>query len=170
MDPDAVLLSDGRVRLAYLSGFGSPASGRPRAMCLADSDDGVHFTVVGRAIAFAEADTVTDPSIARLADGSWLMAVSRGTSTILARSPDGLTFQAEATVEFGGVPELASLADGRLRLYVCGQGILSYVSSDAGRTWHAETTVLRPGTLDKKIVCDPSWIAGTNVFLFKVAD
>jgi hypothetical protein len=50
-DPDATALSDGRVRLAYLSSFGPPGSTRVRAMCLADSTDGFqrHPRSAGRA-------------------------------------------------------------------------------------------------------------------------
>jgi hypothetical protein len=168
VDPDATLLPDGRVRLAYLSGFGSPGTSGERAMCLADSEDGVSFRLVGPALAVAEMDT--DPSLAPLAGGAWLMAVSRGQQTLLARSADGLRFTLEATLTIGGVPELAVLSDGRLRLYVCARGIESHVSADAGRTWRAEGTVVPPGTLGKRIVCDPSRVAGTDVFLFKTAD
>jgi hypothetical protein len=38
-----------RIRLVHLNGFGAPSSGTPRAFCIAESPDGVRFTVVQRA-------------------------------------------------------------------------------------------------------------------------
>lgn len=167
VDLDATLMPDGKVRLAYFGSFGPPGRSQTFAMCLAESTDGVSFTLVGRAIAFTE--MTTDPSLVRLSDGSWLMAVSQGQKTALARSADGLRFEQYDTVSFGGVPELALTIDGRVRLYVCARGIESYVSSDAGRTWQREGTVLT-GTPAKKIACDPSLVAGAGVFIYKTAE
>lgn len=169
VDPDATRLPDGRIRLTYLSGFGAPGSGTPRAMCMADSADGLAFTVAGMAVDLGTQATITDPSIARLADGSWLMAMSQGQRTILARSADGLSFSMGETLTFGGVPEIGTLPDGRVRLYVCSAGIESYLSPDGGRTWSREATVVAPGTLGRRIVCDPSWVPDANLFVFKVA-
>jgi hypothetical protein len=170
VDPDATRLPDGRIRLAYLSGFASPGMSGPRAMCLADSADGIHFTVVGPAIRLPENETITDPSLLRLADGSWLMAMSRGQQTVLARSPDGLSFATYDTVSYGGVPEVAAADGGRVRLYVCARGIESYLSADGGRTWSREATVVPPGTLGRSIVCDPSLVDGASLSVFKTAD
>lgn len=170
VDPDATLLASGSVRLAYLAGFGPPASATSRAMCLADAVDGVNFTVVRTALTLAATDMATDPSLARLADGSWLMAVSRGQQTMLARSAAGISFTPGEILPYGGVPEVASLPDGRVRLYVCAGGIESYVSADLGATWSREAVVVPPGTLGKRIVCDPSWVAGASLFIFKTAD
>lgn len=166
VDPDATLMPDGKVRLAYLSNFNTV----PRVdsvICLADSSDGINFTVVGRAIAFKE--LTTDPSLTRLADGTWLMAASQGQATVLARSSDGLTFESYATVTYGGVPEVTALADGRVRLYVCAAGIESYVSTDKGSTWTKEGTVVR-GTPQKRLACDPSVVSGAGLFVYKWAD
>lgn len=174
VDPDATLLPNGKVRLVYFSGFGPPApnqASRTPTMCLADSDDGVHFTVLGRAIAFNE--ITTDPSLARLPDGSWLMALSQGPWTVLARSKDGLTFEPYSKVAYGGVPEISALADGRVRLYVCARGIESYISADRGETWQREATVIAGNggpNPAKRIRCDPSFIAGANLFVYKWAD
>lgn len=170
VDPDAILLPDGRVRLFYLSGFGQPGGGTGRAMCIADSTDGLRFQVVARAIQFQGSSAETDPSVVQVPGGSWLMAISQGQQTVMARSGDGLAFTAYATLTYGGVPELALTADGRVRLYVCARGIESYLSSDGGSTWQRETTVVPPGTLGKRIVCDPSRVAGTDLFIFKTQD
>ncbi len=169
VDPDATRLPDGRIRLAYLSGFGPPGGGT-RAFCLADSTDGLSFRSVGRALALSDEQS-TDPSLLRLLDGSWLLAYSRGQTSVLARSADGLTFETYATLGLGGVPELATTADGAVRIYACSSaGIVSAVSRDAGRTFTAEATVVPPGTLGKRTVCDPSLVEGAGLFVFKTAD
>ena len=98
VDPDAYRVGD-RIRLAYLSGF---TSGSERAICLAESEDGVVFRTLGLAIDLRGSETVTDPSVVRLADGSWLMALSAGQQTLLARSGDGLTFMLGERLSFGG--------------------------------------------------------------------
>jgi hypothetical protein len=166
-DPDAVLLPDGRIRLYYLNNFGAPG-GPARGMCYADSTDGERFTVGGLAIQFSNPETVTDPSVTRLTNGSWLMAASRGASSLLARSADGATFSGETTIGLGGVPELAALDAGRVRIYVCGAGIVAHSSSDEGKTWTREATVVPPGTLNSRTLCDPSFVAGASRFVYKI--
>lgn len=167
VDPDALLLPDGRVRLTYFNGFGPPGSTpAARSMCIADSTDGERFTVVARAIRFPEGLSVTDPSVVPLSDGTWLMAVSQGRQSILARSRDGVLFEAGETLSYGGVPELATLSGGRVRLYVCGNGIEAYVSADLGRTWQREGQVNTP-RFGQPIACDPSLVAGAGLFVYK---
>ena len=166
-DPDAVLLPDGRIRLYYLNNFGPPG-GPQRGICWADSTDGERFTLGGLAIQFSNQETVTDPSVARLANGAWLMAASRGTSSLLARSSDGAVFTSETAIGLGGVPELAALDDGRVRIYVCGAGIIAYASADEGKTWAREATVVAAGALNARTVCDPSRVAGASRFIYKI--
>lgn len=168
VDPDATRLPDGRIRLVYLSGFGPQTSGTQRAFCLAESPDGVHFTVVQRAL-WVPAN-FTDPSVTQLPDGSWLMGISLGGQTVLARSSDGYGFAVYDTLSVGGVPEVHALADGRVRLYVCRNGIESHLSVDRGVTWTREATVVPSGVLGKRIVCDPSLVVGTDLFVFKTAN
>lgn len=91
------------------------------------------------------------------------MAAAAPSGTVLARSADGLSFVAGEPLTFSGVSELAALADGRVRLYVCAPGIQSYVSADRGSTWAHEGTVLDPGGL----ACDPSRMQGADLFVFK---
>ena len=166
VDPDVTLLPDGKVRLTYLGNLGPPRPGASEwNICIADSEDGVRFTLVGRAVRFTGTVT-TDPSIMRMPDGSWLMAVSQGQTTALARSADGLRYEPYATVDFGGVPELALLPDGRVRLYTCARGIQSHLSADAGKTWTREATNIAPD-LGHRIVCDPSYVPGAGLFIYK---
>ena len=170
VDPDATRLPDGRIRLAYLSGFGPPGSGVGRAICLAESSDGTRFTVVARALALDNVSLMTDPTLAQLPDGSWLLGISLGGRTVLARSSDGLAFSIYDTLTVGGVPELSRLADGRVRLYVCRNGIESYLSADRGATWTREATVVAAGTGGKRIICDPSMVQGAGMFVYKTAN
>jgi hypothetical protein len=167
VDPDVQTVAGGKVRLFYLNGFGQPGSTAPRAMCSADSDDGVNFTTRGPAFTWTTGETYTDPSVVPLADGSWLMAISLGQQTVIARSSDGLVFTREAALTFGGVPELAIAPGGAVRLYVCAAGIVAYRSTDGGRAWTREQTVVGPGFNGHPIVCDPSLVAGTGIFVFK---
>jgi len=165
VDPDVQTVGT-KVRMFYLSSFAAPV-GTPRAMCSADSDDGVNFTTRGAAFVWTTAEQFTDPSVIPLADGSWLMAISLGQQTVIARSADGLTFTRESTLSFGGVPELAIAPDGAARLYVCSGGIVAYRSVDGGRAWTREQTVVGPGFNGHNIVCDPSLVAGAGMFVFK---
>lgn len=168
VDPDATPLSAGGVRLAYLAGFGPPLpSRRGWTMCIADGADGLAFATRGPAITFDR--ETTDPSLVRLADGTWLMAASQGRTTILARSADGLRFEAGDTLPFGGVPELADAGGGKVRLYVCTNGIESYLSGDNGRTWQREG-VVATAPPPQRIICDPSRVAGTSLFFYKTAN
>ncbi len=170
VDPDAYLMPNGAVRLAYFSGFGPPTATAPKAMCIAESSDGVRFTLLGRALAFIGNELLTDPSVVRMADGSWRMAISLGNRTIMARSADGLAFSRYDTLAFGGVPELAIANDGRLRLYVCAAGIVSYISGDGGGSWTFEGPVVSPTPGGKRILCDPSLVAGAGRFVYKTGD
>ena len=170
VDPDATLLANQRVRLVYLQNIQGTAGAAPtRAICVAESGDGQQFHQTGTALSLGAGSTETDPSVTQLRDGTWLMAISRGQQTEIARSVDGIIFALGETLSFGGVPEVTTLDDGRVRLYVCADGIESYVSADAGRSWGREGTVVPRGTLGRNLVCDPSRIAGTNVFVFKTA-
>ena len=167
VDPDAFLLPDGSVRLYYLNGFSPPGSGVARAICYAESRDGVHFGQGRVALPMASGELLTDPSVVRLGDGSWRMASSLGQRSVLARSPDGISFSRTGTFDGGGVPELAALPDGRLRIYVCAHGIESWLSANGGQSWTREATVVAPNTLGKRILCDPSLPPGAGLFVFK---
>ncbi|MBL0173560.1 MAG: hypothetical protein IPP90_23300 [Gemmatimonadaceae bacterium] len=166
VDPDVQTVSGGAIRMFYLNGFGAP-EGTPRAMCSADSDDGVRFTTRGPAFIWSGGESFTDPSVIPLSDGSWLMAISLGQQTVIARSSNGVSFTRESTLSFGGVPELAIAPDGAARLYVCAGAIVAYRSIDGGRTWSREQTVISPGFQGHNIVCDPSMVTGAGLFVFK---
>ena len=167
VDPDATALPGGGVRLIYFASFMAGGGSRTSVMCIADSEDGRSFVVRGRAIAFDE--TTTDPSITRLADGTWLLAASQGQKTVLARSDDGFVFQESGSFSGGGVPEVAALPDGSVRLYVCARGVEAYRSTNGGTDWALESRDIAPG-LGHKIVCDPSYVPGAGLFIYKTGD
>jgi hypothetical protein len=156
VDPDAVLLPDGRVRLFYLDAVPEDMNA-PRAVYSAISEDGIHFTQEeGIRIAVQR---ITDPSVIRLPDGSWMMALSEGGVTHLAASPDGGEFTLTGvTLSLGGVPELTLLPDGNLRLFVSApEGIRSLYSEDGGETWTVEEGLRIPAE-EKNVAADPSVI------------
>lgn len=166
VDPDAVLVN-GKIRLFYLNGFGPPNSGVNRMICVAESADGVNFTVVDSALSMSSTELLTDPSVVRLPDGSWRMAISQGQQSVFATSSDGIHFRRLTTLTFGGVPELGLTNNGLLRIYVCSGGIVSYTSADGGTSWTRETTVISPPTTGPRIVCDPSHVPGAGLFVYK---
>jgi len=163
VDPDATNLGD-RVRLAYLAGFADPWA--VRAMCLADSDDGINFRSVAVAWELGVGATQTDPSLVRLPSGTWLMAISDGHTTRIGRSSDGLSFSQISTMTAGGVPELSLTSEGRPRLHVCQlNGIGSHVSADDGFTWTEERLVVSLDRFPGRMVCDPSYVPAAGLFI-----
>lgn len=161
-----VTLVDGRVRMFYLNGEGGG-----RRFCVAESADGLTFQTVALAMQFS--GTEADPSVVRLADGTWLMAFSRANHSEmgLARSSDGLSFTQFATAPYGVVPELTLTGDGRARVYVCAAGnVESYTSPDNGRNWTRDGVVIRRSDVGRRIVCDPTFIPGAATFVFKTTD
>lgn len=166
VDPDATNLG-GQVRLAYLAGFADPWA--VRAMCLADSDDGINFQSVSVAWRLGVGATQTDPSLIRLPSGTWLMAISDGHTTRIGQSSGGLSFSEISTMTEGGVPELSLTPEGNPRLHVCQlNGIGSHVSADGGFTWAEERIVVSLNRFPGRMVCDPSYVPAAGLFIFKV--
>ena len=166
VDPDATNLGN-RVRLAYLAGFADPWA--VRAMCLADSDDGINFQSVSVAWELGVGATQTDPSLVRLPSGTWLMAIGDGHTTRIGQSSDGLSFSQISTMTAGGVPELSLTPEGRPRLHVCQlDGIGSHVSADGGFTWTEEGLVVSPNRFPGRIICDPSYVPAAELFIMIV--
>jgi hypothetical protein len=169
VDPDVVRLDDGSIRMYYLSGRGPPGVGAGRGICYAESRDGVHFTARGLALELRSDELLTDPSVVRLPDGTWRMALALERRTVLARSADGRTFTRTGMFDVASIPELGLTADGRLRIYVCINGIESHVSADGGQSWTREANVVPRNALGRNIACDPSFVSGAGLFVFKTA-
>src|SRR5574341_298896 len=113
VNPDASLLPDGRIRLYYQANFGVEG---PDVIRGATSEDGINFTVEGDALSL---DGATHPTVTRLADGRWLLAVAAGDDIRFAISDDGSSFGLTTTSlpRNGGLPELVTLADGSWLLF-----------------------------------------------------
>ncbi len=164
-DPDAVSMEDGGVRLFLLQ-----RTQTRHSICVAESADGVHFEMLGRAAELPTRGTLTDPSVTRLDDGSWLMSLSHGTQTRLARSEDGYAFVLdEGELQVGGVGELTT-ADGELRLYTCASGNIQSWTSEDALAFELEGVVVTAASVNSPSICDPSRIVGTDIFLFKTVD
>ncbi len=140
VDPDVIKLDDGRYRLFYYKGYfvtSPPPNYTANEIYSAVSNDGVNFTVEGKVF---ESNNITDPTVIKLNDGSYLMACVRGSLDIFAKSLDGKNFQSTGvTIQNGGIPELVKLDDGSIRLFYNGPGgIISSRSTDGGLTWTKE--------------------------------
>jgi hypothetical protein len=140
VDPDVIKLDDGRYRLFYYKGYfvtPPPPNYTTHEIYSAVSNDGVNFAVEGKVF---ESDNITDPTVIKLNDGTYLMACVRGSLDIFAKSLDGKNFQATGvTIQNGGIPELVKLDDGSIRLFYNGPGgIISSRSTDGGLTWTKE--------------------------------
>ncbi len=162
VDPNVTRLPDGRYRLVYFRGnFVSQTlpPGADHPIYSAISEDGLHFTVEGQIFAYPGA---TDPSLVQLPDGSWLLAVTAGGQTVIAHSPDGVTFTPfDQPVPEMGIPELFVFPDGRVGLYLA----RLFLSADGGRTWQVVADVRVPGD-----GADPSLVAlptGGYAFAYK---
>lgn len=104
-----------------------PARPHRHVIYSALSEDGILFKAEEGA-RFAD-DDITDPEIVKAGD-QWLMFLSRGQETLLARSGDGLRFDRDRdfVLRGGGVPGAVVLADGRVRVYQSSRdGIISVV-------------------------------------------
>ncbi len=172
VDPDATLVN-GKVRLAYLNGFGAPGN-QHRAICLAESSDGLTFTTLAKAFDVGLQPQQTDPTMVQLPNGTWLMAIRDDNTVRLLRSATGLSFmEYSQQPAFLGVVELGLTSDGRPRIYTCQGGISSHVSNDDGLTWSPEAVVVDGPALGRVLagrqgICDPSWVPAAGLFLFKV--
>jgi len=158
VDPDIVLLPDGRYRLYYFQGWfvegGPPPPDQPHPMYSAISDDGVHFTVEGVGLSLDGGGT--DPTVARWDDDTWLMTVTHPDGVLLATSPDGVAFTLTGQTFDQGISELWRFED-RVRLYVTGMsGFQIHESTDGGEEWSELSSMVRI------LGADPSMLRETD--------
>ncbi len=144
VDPDVLREQDGSFRLYYFRGHfvtPPPPLPEPSRFYSAHSSDGLNFSIDGEVFAL---DNSTDPSVVRLPDGRRLLAVAQNNAGTMAvrfaiSSGDGPFTLLASRIDGAGIPELALLADGSLRLcYNAPGGIASRRSFDAGSSWQPE--------------------------------
>jgi len=125
VDPSVVQLEDGKIRMFF---FGSEITKEDPAKSEGDhkiysavSEDGIHFQAEP-GVRFQMA-SITDPEVLRVGK-EWLMFLSGGQETLLARSSDGLNFTIDSGfhLEIGGVPGAVMLSDGSVRIFATGRG------------------------------------------------
>ena len=141
VDPDLIVTPDGKLRLFYYVGlFTKPVTyPKPNKFYSAISDDGINFKVEG---VIAELDNSTDPTVTRLKDGSYILAIPQAKElkiTIL-RSKDGYKFQKITSIK-GGIPELAINSNGNPEILFQDQhGMVRQISTDFGNSWKTDKT------------------------------
>ncbi len=136
VDPNPVLLDDGRIRLYYLANFGPPQPGRVNAFRSATSLDGISFQE-DKGIR-VQRDGITDPDVIKTKTG-WKLIASQGQTAISASGSDGLNFEWDdyPVSMSGAVSRTIAISQG-YRLYKCSQGgIRSQVTRDFV-TWTEE--------------------------------
>jgi hypothetical protein len=175
VDPDIRIDENGQFVLTFYANFPfGPYTLKPddpiheSEFYQAVSSDGIHFETRSQLFTRAQA---TDPTAIQLKDGSWLVAWPEHPSIHFMSSEDGLSWvKTETTLEFppgAGIPELALLDNGELRLLIGGSEIHSYRSSDNGISWTKETVTRNVHSHSKEnhpslVETDEGWILLLN--------
>lgn len=160
VDPNPVLLPDGRIRLYYLDLDNIP----PQNIHSAISSDGINFTEEP-GIRFIK-NNITDPDVFMLNDSLWVMFVSKGTTLVRATSADGLTFTEDPTFNWnnGGVCSTFLFPGGIFRTYYCGQGGIKSAASTDGYNLTVESGIrIQPGT--NEFICDPTMVHLDSIYI-----
>jgi len=110
-------------------------TGSERVIYRAESSDGLDFTLPRPVFRFGE--TITDPYILQIGDGSYrmyLQHIAEVEDIISATSSEGMPFKLDESsrTKDGAIPGALLLPDGRVRLFVAGdpRGIKSLISND----------------------------------------
>ena len=118
VDPSAVLMADGSIRLFWMQPVGTPGRSQIYSATSAPGSAlGVRF-VADSGARLDRGTMVYDPTVSRCGD-QWLMWVSAPGATVFATSPDGLAFTEQPMPPGLGTAfpwSAACLPDGRTRL------------------------------------------------------
>jgi hypothetical protein len=121
VDPDPVLLADGRIRLYYydISGHPTVESKTKNKIYSAVSSDGINFTQED-GVRFEEV-SIFDPDVIKVGD-TWRLYVGSpaGQTVISAISTDGLNFTKEGVAYEGSAVPNAIYESGKYYLYTAG--------------------------------------------------
>jgi hypothetical protein len=140
---------------------------------VATDDTGLDF--IPPEVILEYAGDFTDPDVVTLPGGVYRFYLNSLTETagiVSATSLDGfsLTLDPGIRTSAGGVPGVLRLPDGRVRLFVCGQGITSLISTD-GLDFTPELGVRIPIPAGSYVVADPDPILtadGRYLMAYKV--
>ena len=92
------------------------------------------------------AEKITDPDVFRLADGRWVMHLSKGLRLEVAVSKDGLSFEYHGELNFGGgISGTIRLPDGRFRCYLTSRDGIRSILSEDGLHWEKEDGIRMSG-------------------------
>ena len=151
VDPDLVVLPDGRLRLYAYDIRTDKAT--HTIMSAISTDNGNSFTMEP-GVRFAS-EQMWDPNVVIMADGQYRMYYNGGDAIKIAVSPDGVTFVADPEVRWskGGIPG-AIIQDQTVWLYGCDKGLARRASSD-GLSF-GKTTQLVIKAPPELFMCDPS--------------
>jgi hypothetical protein len=127
VDPDIVLLQDGRYRLFYMyAGKIYPAI----------SNYGVYF-VKEDGVRYQQEGMLYDPDVVKMGD-VWRMFVSLGLKNLSTVSNDGLSFSRENELPFEGSVSCTIPMENGYRMYYMRQGGISSSFSSDGGNWVSE--------------------------------
>lgn len=151
VDPDLVVLPDGRLRLYAYDIRTDKAT--HTIMSAISTDNGNSFTMEP-GVRFAS-EQMWDPNVVITADGTYRMYYNGGDAIKSAVSPDGITFAADPEVRWskGGIPG-ALIENQTIWLYGCDKGLARRASSD-GLSF-GKTTQLVIKAPPELFMCDPS--------------
>jgi hypothetical protein len=154
VDPTALLLPDGRIRLFYIDFDATPYT---KDVHSATSSDGINFTE-DAGIRFTK-EPITDPDVFCIGDSVWIMYVTYWGNVmelVKADSKDGLTFLEDTSFYFDAGAISGSMQyDTLFRTYYCSNGIESFVTD-------GKTITLESGTRIDGPVCDPTVLMFTD--------
>lgn len=170
VDPDAVVLDDGRLRL-YFFDFSVMRNASPNAdevnrpsgyFYSMVSSDGVNFTLE-EGTRLESNPPATDPDVVRVGD-TWLLYGTSNGKSLIARSTDGLSFETIGE-KAGTVTGTVVLDGGILRQYYQDQGQMVIDESMDGLNWTRleVETGLRGGSPAVTMLPDGSWVMVYNI-------
>lgn len=175
VDPDAVLLPDGKVRLFAMT-LPTPPPGStkmpPNKMLSFISSDGVTFHEEP-GVRFQYHGLITDPDVVEIGN-TWFAYFKRGNGEIIAKSADdGRTFAYSGVLRTsGGVSDTIAIGGGRYRQYYCSTqngDIVSAITTNGTRFKDEPGARITPPS--GQGICDPSALPayhGTTLLFYKV--
>jgi len=163
-DPQAILQTDGSIRLFYLTATGLPdkKDGKPvnnnqgtYMIKSALSKDGISFIEEKGTRYQSVGEQITDPDVIIIND-KWYMYLAKGPDLIATVSSDGNTFKFLQNIrQNGSVTKTVPVDNNKFRQYFCRDGISSATSTD-GLNWKDDPGIRIEQDSRSETICDPS--------------